>query len=77
VIEGDADLTAQLMPPHYGARAEQVIVFTVTAWDSNCPQHIPVRFDAVSVQVALDQRDQRIHTLETQLARLRQAGIGS
>jgi predicted pyridoxine 5'-phosphate oxidase superfamily flavin-nucleotide-binding protein len=77
VVEGDADLIARLMPAHYPARAEQVIVFTVTAWDSNCPQHIPVRFDALSVQVALDQRDQRIHVLEAELAALQAKAIGT
>ena len=70
VIEGDAELIANLMPAGYQARPEQVIVFTVTAWDSNCPQHIPVRFDAVKVKEALDFRDQRIRELEAQLAQL-------
>jgi predicted pyridoxine 5'-phosphate oxidase superfamily flavin-nucleotide-binding protein len=44
VVE-DAGLTAKLMPDGYGARAEQVILFTVSAWDTNCPRHIPQRFD--------------------------------
>ena len=70
VIEGDAELIANLMPAGYQARPEQVIVFTVTAWDSNCPQHIPVRFDAVKVKEALDAKDQRIRELEAQLAQL-------
>ena len=72
VIEGDAELLAQLMPTAYQAKPEQVIVFTLTAWDSNCPQHIPVRFDAVKVKEALDARDQRIRELEAELAQLRQ-----
>ncbi|MEI8031117.1 MAG: pyridoxamine 5'-phosphate oxidase family protein, partial [Comamonadaceae bacterium] len=71
VIEGDADLLAKLMPADYLAKPEQVIVITVTAWDANCPQHIPVRFDAAKVKEALDARDQRIRELETELARLR------
>lgn len=56
------------MPDGYKARAEQVIVFTITAWDANCPQHIPVRLEARDVQHALDERDARIRELETQLA---------
>lgn len=72
VVEGDAALTAQLMPEGYQARAEQVIVFTVTAWDANCPQHIPVRLDAADVQAALAERDARIATLEQALAALQQ-----
>lgn len=71
VVEGDASLIAKLMPDDYQAKPEQVIVFTVTAWDANCPQHIPVRFEAVQVKVALDARDQRILELETELAKLR------
>src|SRR5258705_5313603 len=37
VVEGDAELTAKLMKGGYKARPEQVILFTVTAWDANCP----------------------------------------
>lgn len=73
VVEGDAALTAQLMPEGYKARPEQVIVFKVTAWDANCPQHIPVRLDAADVQAALDARDARIATLEQALAALKAA----
>jgi predicted pyridoxine 5'-phosphate oxidase superfamily flavin-nucleotide-binding protein len=70
VVEGDKDLVAKLMPADYPAKPEQVIVFTVTAWDANCPQHIPVRFEAVKVKEALDARDERIRELEAQLALL-------
>lgn len=72
VIEGDEALTRQLMPPGYRARPEQVILFTVTAWDVNCPQHIPQRFDAADVEAALATRDERIAILEAEVARLRQ-----
>lgn len=64
VIEGDAELVHRLMPPGYDARPEQVIVFEVDAWDENCSQHIPRRFDAVEVHAALAQRDARIRELE-------------
>jgi predicted pyridoxine 5'-phosphate oxidase superfamily flavin-nucleotide-binding protein len=72
VIENDAELTAKLLPTGYKARIEQVIVFTVTAWDANCRQHIPQRFDAADVAAALAERDKRIETLEAELQRLRQ-----
>jgi predicted pyridoxine 5'-phosphate oxidase superfamily flavin-nucleotide-binding protein len=71
VVEGNAELIAKLMPADYQAKPEQVIVFTVTAWDANCPQHIPVRFEAVKVKEALDARDQRIRELEAELALIR------
>jgi uncharacterized protein len=71
VVEGDAELTAKLMPENYRARPEQVILFTVTAWDTNCPQHIPLRFEAADVAAALAERDKRIVELEAELAQLR------
>ena len=71
VIEGDAELTARLMPEGYKARVEQVILFTVAAWDANCPQHIPQRFEAADVAAALADRDQRIEMLEREIERLR------
>ena len=42
----------------------------VEAFDWNCPQYIPVRFEAEDVQRALDERDQRIAELEGAIARL-------
>jgi predicted pyridoxine 5'-phosphate oxidase superfamily flavin-nucleotide-binding protein len=71
VVEGDDEFVAKLMPQGYKARAEQVILFTVNAWDSNCPQHIPQRIDAADVADALAERDQRIHELEAEIERLR------
>jgi predicted pyridoxine 5'-phosphate oxidase superfamily flavin-nucleotide-binding protein len=70
VVEGNETLVAELMPPGYKARAEQVILFTVSAWDANCPQHIPQRFEAA----ALAARDGRIAALEAEVARLKAAG---
>ncbi|MDX8479011.1 pyridoxamine 5'-phosphate oxidase family protein [Mesorhizobium sp. VK24D] len=71
VVEDDAALTASLMPASYKARPEQAILFTVTAWDANCPQHIPQRFEAADVAAALAERDRRIASLEQEIARLR------
>jgi len=71
VVEGDAGLTAKLMPPDYKARAEQVMLFEIEAWDANCPQHIPQRFEAADVHAALAERDQRIQALESELEALR------
>ncbi|KUM25274.1 pyridoxamine 5'-phosphate oxidase [Mesorhizobium loti] len=71
VVEDDAELTARLMPANYKARPEQAILFTVTAWDANCPQHIPQRFEAADVAAALAERDRRIQSLEQEIVRLR------
>ncbi|PQA75834.1 pyridoxamine 5'-phosphate oxidase family protein [Rhodoferax sp. TS-BS-61-7] len=77
VVEGDEALIARLMPQGYKARPEQVILFTVTAWDANCPQHIPVRFEAADVTAALDARDARIQALELEVQQLRAQQAGS
>jgi hypothetical protein len=71
IVEADAGLVAQLMPEGYQARPEQVILFTVAAWDSNCPQHIPQRFEAADVAAAIAKREQRIAELEAEVLRLR------
>ena len=73
VVEGDAALEQRLMPEGYRARAEQVILFDVEAWDSNCPQHIPQMFHADDVRAAIDERDARIALLEREIAALRAA----
>jgi len=70
VVEGYSALVAKLMPQGYRARPEQVIVLTVTAWDANCPQHIPQRFEAADVASALAERDRRIEALEAEIKRL-------
>lgn len=71
VVENDAALLAKLMPPDYKARGEQVMLFQVTAWDANCPQHIPQRHEAAEVAHLLEQRDRRIAALEAELAALK------
>ena len=71
VVDDDPALMKSLMPKGYKARPEQVIVFTVSAWDTNCPQHIPQKFDAADVAAALAARDARIAELEAELAAMR------
>jgi predicted pyridoxine 5'-phosphate oxidase superfamily flavin-nucleotide-binding protein len=71
VVEDDPALLASLMPQGYKARPEQVILFTIAAWDTNCPQHIPQKFDAADVAAALASRDARIAELEAELAALK------
>lgn len=68
VIEGNAQLAERLFPDGYNARVEQVILFTVTAWDMNCPQHIPQLIDAATVQALLAEKDRKIGELERRIA---------
>ena len=71
VVDDDPALTASLMPHGYKARPEQAILFKIAAWDTNCPQHIPQKFDAADVAAALALRDARIAELEAELAALK------
>jgi uncharacterized protein len=74
VVEGDPELIATLMPEAYRGRPDQAIVFAVTAWDSNCPQHIPRRIEEADVRTLLAERDSRIEGLEAELRMLKSAG---
>jgi predicted pyridoxine 5'-phosphate oxidase superfamily flavin-nucleotide-binding protein len=71
VVDGDPALTKSLMPQGYKARPEQAMLFKISAWDTNCPQHIPQKFDAADVAAALAARDARIAELEAELAALK------
>ncbi len=77
VVENDPELMARLMPEGYKARPEQVIVFKVSVWDSNCHQHIPQRFEAADVAAALETRERRIAELEAEVARLKSETVAA
>jgi len=74
VLAGDDGLLAQLWPEGYQARVEQVILFAVAAWDTNCPQHIPQMFHAEDVAHTLQQFQARIRELEAEVAALKDGG---
>ena len=71
MVDDDPALVEALMPKGYRARPEQALLFRITAWDTNCPQHIPQKFDAADVTAALAARDDRIAELEAELAALK------
>ena len=52
VVNDDPALLQSLMPKGYKAHPEQAILFRISAWDTNCPQHIPQKFDAADVAAA-------------------------
>jgi len=57
----------------YGPSAEPVMLFSVSAWDANCPQHIPHRIDTADISRVLAERERRIAELEAEVSRLRSA----
>ena len=65
------ELIAALAEPGYRMRPEQILLMTVSAWDANCPQHIPQKLDAAEVQGAIEKLQARIAELEAENRRLR------
>lgn len=70
-ITDDATLIAKLMPQNYRAKPQQAIIFTVAALDTNCSQHIPMKFDAADVAAAFDHLKARIAELEAEIETLK------
>lgn len=70
MIEGDPALLERLMPEGYAAAPERALLFTVTAWDPNCPQHIPRKYDQDHLDALLAEKDAEIARLKKELANL-------
>jgi predicted pyridoxine 5'-phosphate oxidase superfamily flavin-nucleotide-binding protein len=71
IVDDDPTLLDSLMPKGYRARPEQVILFRIAAWDTNCPQHIPQKFDAADVAAAMSEAAAKIAALEAEVAKLK------
>lgn len=74
VVENDPGLLEKLRDPAYPGKVERAIVFTVEAWDVNCPQHIHRRFTERQVGTVVEQLQRRVRELEEQLQQARGAG---
>jgi predicted pyridoxine 5'-phosphate oxidase superfamily flavin-nucleotide-binding protein len=72
-VEDDSAQLARLWPEGYAARPEQVILFEVEAWDTNCAQHIPQMFHAEDVGQTIVRLQTRIEELEAEVAALKAA----
>src|SRR3954470_23397620 len=75
VVEDDADLLERLHDPDHPGKVERAIVFTVEAWDINCPQHIHQRFSQRQVRPVIEQLQHRIAELEEALANLQSVPV--
>lgn len=64
------------MPDGYRVRPEQAIVLDIDAWNANCPQHVPRRYEAADVEAALALQAARIAELEREVEELRAAQPG-
>lgn len=77
VVEGDPALLDQLRDSTYPGKAERAILFTVKAWDVNCPQHIHKRFSQRQIAPVIEQLQAKIRDLEAQLRALQSKGHGT
>jgi predicted pyridoxine 5'-phosphate oxidase superfamily flavin-nucleotide-binding protein len=71
VVEDDGELLERLSDPDYPGKVERAIVFTVEAWDINCPQHIHPRYAERQVRPVIEGLQARIAELEQELSKLR------
>ncbi|MEA3410837.1 MAG: pyridoxamine 5'-phosphate oxidase family protein [Pseudomonadota bacterium] len=57
IIEADRDeaLLRKLTMPDYKARIERLVIFTVQAWDWNCPQHITPRYTVEEIEAITEE----------------------
>lgn len=73
VVENDPALLDQLRDSEYPGNVERAIVFTLEAWDSNCPQHIHQRFAQRQIAPVIAELQAKIADLEAQLRHARDA----
>ncbi|MBV8652219.1 MAG: pyridoxamine 5'-phosphate oxidase family protein [Alphaproteobacteria bacterium] len=70
-VTEDPEIIKRLMQEGYDAEPERAVLFTIAAWDTNCNQHIPQKFDAPDVAAAIDVLRGRIAEVEAENARLK------
>jgi predicted pyridoxine 5'-phosphate oxidase superfamily flavin-nucleotide-binding protein len=76
VVEGDAGLQESLSDPAYPGEVKRAILFSVEAWDVNCPQHIHPRFSQRQIAPVIEKLQARIGELESEVERLKAGSRG-
>jgi predicted pyridoxine 5'-phosphate oxidase superfamily flavin-nucleotide-binding protein len=77
VIEDDPAFVDHLVDPIYTGHPERAIVFTIEAWDANCPQHITRRYTEEEIAATVQSLRDRIAVLEAENRALRDAAQAS
>jgi predicted pyridoxine 5'-phosphate oxidase superfamily flavin-nucleotide-binding protein len=70
VVDDDPQLLDRLRDTSYPGKVERAILFTLEAWDVNCPQHIHKRFSQRQIAPVIEQLQAQIRDLEGQLQAL-------
>lgn len=68
VVEDDSGLLEQLRDPGYSGRVERAILFSIEAWDVNCPQHIHQRFPQSAVAPIIEKLQAQVQKLQAEIA---------
>ena len=63
-VADDTTLLERLRDANYSGRVERAIVFTVEAWDINCPRHIHKRYSRREIAPVITELQNRIAELE-------------
>lgn len=67
VVENNPELLGQVTDSNYPGHTERAVLFTIEAWDRNCPQHIHKRVLASDVNAQIETLKARIAELEAQV----------
>lgn len=71
MVENDDALLQKLTMDGYRAKPERAFVLEITAWDINCPQHIPQKVDLADAQEAITLLKRKIAALEEENTELK------
>jgi len=63
IVEDDLAILDLVQDRDYSAIVERVILFEIEGWDWNCPQHIPVRYSEVEMELMQARINQLEHLL--------------
>lgn len=69
IVDDDADLMQKLHHPSVPRAPERAVLFTIDAWDVNCPQFITPRFTVDEVNQVVAEMQAKIEALEAEIAR--------
>lgn len=69
VVEDDPGLLEELRDDDYSGRVERAILFSIEAWDVNCPQHIQKRFPQSAVAPVIERLQSQVQELQAEIAK--------
>lgn len=71
-ISEDNNLYQFLKPEDYKFKPERMMIFTIKAYDWNCPQHITPKFSVDEIEELVEPQRKYIDTLEQEIKDLKE-----